>query len=189
MNVNGLREILLASVRHSFYNHFCSGEDVPTAAKSILALSRAGLRNMLVYSSTTTPATATSTASFVPLTLADPRGAADGVGGRLNGRRRRRERESSSAHTATRCGKRGGCGEGVQPSTMRVASAASGRDLCLRRLPSRSLPCASPPLAPSASDLPPPPPFAPSASDLPPPPPLACSAVRHLRCLPSPGTV
>ncbi|KAL2333525.1 hypothetical protein Fmac_014738 [Flemingia macrophylla] len=35
MNVNGLHEILLASVRHSFYNHFCSGEDAAAAAKSI----------------------------------------------------------------------------------------------------------------------------------------------------------
>ncbi|KAL2320971.1 hypothetical protein Fmac_029940 [Flemingia macrophylla] len=38
MNINGLREILLASVRHSFYNHFCSGEDAPAATKSIRAL-------------------------------------------------------------------------------------------------------------------------------------------------------
>ncbi|KAL2346796.1 hypothetical protein Fmac_000796 [Flemingia macrophylla] len=29
MNVNGLREILLASVRHFFYNHFCAGKDAP----------------------------------------------------------------------------------------------------------------------------------------------------------------
>ncbi|KAL2329735.1 hypothetical protein Fmac_017316 [Flemingia macrophylla] len=50
MNVNGLREILLASVRHSFYNHFCAGEDAPAAAKSIRALNSAGLRGMLVYS-------------------------------------------------------------------------------------------------------------------------------------------
>ncbi|KAL2333320.1 hypothetical protein Fmac_014533 [Flemingia macrophylla] len=50
MNINGLREILLASVRHSFYNHFCIGEDAPAATKRIRALSCAGLRDMLVYS-------------------------------------------------------------------------------------------------------------------------------------------
>ncbi|KAL2339825.1 hypothetical protein Fmac_007765 [Flemingia macrophylla] len=50
MNVNGLREILLASVRHSFYNHFCVGEDARAASKSIRALSRASLCGMLVYS-------------------------------------------------------------------------------------------------------------------------------------------
>ncbi|KAL2346101.1 hypothetical protein Fmac_000101 [Flemingia macrophylla] len=49
MNVNSLREILLASLCHSFYNHFCIGEDVAATAKSIRALSRTGLRDMLVY--------------------------------------------------------------------------------------------------------------------------------------------
>ncbi|KAL2324613.1 hypothetical protein Fmac_023671 [Flemingia macrophylla] len=49
MNVNHLREILLVPVRHSFYNHLCSGEDAPAATKSIRALSRTGLRGMLVY--------------------------------------------------------------------------------------------------------------------------------------------
>ncbi|KAL2335050.1 hypothetical protein Fmac_016263 [Flemingia macrophylla] len=50
MNINGLRKILLTSVRHSFYNHFCFGEDAAAAAKSIQALSRADLRGLLVYS-------------------------------------------------------------------------------------------------------------------------------------------
>ncbi|KAL2325045.1 hypothetical protein Fmac_024103 [Flemingia macrophylla] len=49
MNVNGLCQILLASICHSFYNHFCAGEDASTAAKSIRTLSCAGLRGMLIY--------------------------------------------------------------------------------------------------------------------------------------------
>ncbi|KAL2346398.1 hypothetical protein Fmac_000398 [Flemingia macrophylla] len=82
MNVNGLREIRLASVRHSFYNHFCSGEDAPAVAKSIRALSRADLRGMLVYSIEDAldnhACDRNFHASFAPLTLADPRGAAGG---------------------------------------------------------------------------------------------------------------
>ncbi|XP_020210060.1 proline dehydrogenase 2, mitochondrial [Cajanus cajan] len=49
MHVNGLRDIFLASIRHTFYHHFCAGEDAPTAASSIRALNHTGLRGMLVY--------------------------------------------------------------------------------------------------------------------------------------------
>jgi len=49
LQVPGLRELILASVRSTFYDHFCAGEDAPTAAYKIRALNHAGLRGMLVY--------------------------------------------------------------------------------------------------------------------------------------------
>ncbi|CAJ1836780.1 unnamed protein product [Sphenostylis stenocarpa] len=47
--VPGLHELILGTVRSTFYEHFCAGEDAPTAASSIHALNHAGLRGMLVY--------------------------------------------------------------------------------------------------------------------------------------------
>ncbi|KAL2339340.1 hypothetical protein Fmac_013786 [Flemingia macrophylla] len=145
MNVNGLREIFLASVRHSFYNHFCSGEDAPAAAKSIRALSRAGLRGMLVYS------------------------VEDALDNHACGRNfhgfLRTVDVSRSAWSSWRCGwqaewekekERERVISGTHSSTLRKTwltrrrGSALYHARCLRRLPSRSLPCAPPPLAISA---------------------------------------
>ncbi|TKY64986.1 Proline dehydrogenase 2 [Spatholobus suberectus] len=49
MHVHGLRDLLFAAIRGTFYDHFCAGEDAPTAAASIRTLNHAGLRGMLVY--------------------------------------------------------------------------------------------------------------------------------------------
>ncbi|KAK7295584.1 hypothetical protein RJT34_18494 [Clitoria ternatea] len=49
MHVDGLRHLILAAIRHSFYDTFCAGEDASTAGKSIRSLNEAGLRGMLVY--------------------------------------------------------------------------------------------------------------------------------------------
>ncbi|XP_057758038.1 proline dehydrogenase 2, mitochondrial-like [Arachis stenosperma] len=47
--VEGLKDVILAAIRNTFYGHFCAGEDAVTAGKSIRALNDAGLRGMLVY--------------------------------------------------------------------------------------------------------------------------------------------
>ncbi|TKY50083.1 Proline dehydrogenase 2 [Spatholobus suberectus] len=44
-----LRDLVMASTRKTFYEHFCAGEDAATAGRSIRALTDAGLRGMLVY--------------------------------------------------------------------------------------------------------------------------------------------
>ncbi|KAI9083367.1 hypothetical protein K1719_034581 [Acacia pycnantha] len=49
MEVDVLRNIILAAVRRTFFEHFCAGEDAVTAARSIKGLTDAGLRGMLVY--------------------------------------------------------------------------------------------------------------------------------------------
>ncbi|CAL0318775.1 unnamed protein product [Lupinus luteus] len=49
MEIEGVRDIILATIRGTFYDHFCAGEDVISAGKSIGSLNDAGLRGMLVY--------------------------------------------------------------------------------------------------------------------------------------------
>ena len=49
MHVHGIRDLILATVRNTFFDHFCAGEDAITTAASIRHLNRAGLRGMLVY--------------------------------------------------------------------------------------------------------------------------------------------
>jgi len=49
VHVPGIRELVFATVRSTFYDHFCAGEDAPAAASKIRALNHAGLRGMLVY--------------------------------------------------------------------------------------------------------------------------------------------
>ncbi|KAK7340767.1 hypothetical protein VNO77_21480 [Canavalia gladiata] len=49
MQVDGLRDLVLAAVRRTFYYHFCAGEDASSAGKTIGSLNEAGLRGMLVY--------------------------------------------------------------------------------------------------------------------------------------------
>ncbi|XP_061362084.1 proline dehydrogenase 2, mitochondrial-like [Gastrolobium bilobum] len=49
MEMDGLKDLVLAAIRHTFYDNFCAGEDAATAGKSIRSLNDAGLRGMLVY--------------------------------------------------------------------------------------------------------------------------------------------
>ncbi|MED6147141.1 fatty-acyl coenzyme A oxidase [Stylosanthes scabra] len=49
LEVEGLKDLVMAGIRKTFYGHFCAGEDAVTAGKSIRALNEAGLRGMLVY--------------------------------------------------------------------------------------------------------------------------------------------
>ncbi|KAE9604992.1 putative proline dehydrogenase [Lupinus albus] len=49
MEIEGVKDIILAAIRGTFYNHFCAGEDAITAGKSIGSLNDGGLRGMLVY--------------------------------------------------------------------------------------------------------------------------------------------
>ncbi|KAI4346779.1 hypothetical protein L6164_007647 [Bauhinia variegata] len=49
MEVDFLKRPVLASIKHTFYEHFCAGEDAVTAGESIRLLRQAGLRGMLVY--------------------------------------------------------------------------------------------------------------------------------------------
>lgn len=50
MEVNLLREIVVRTVRHTFYEHFCAGENVEEAVRCVLKMNEtAGLRGMLVY--------------------------------------------------------------------------------------------------------------------------------------------
>ncbi|KAE9615710.1 hypothetical protein Lal_00017113 [Lupinus albus] len=49
MEMDGIKDVILAAIRGTFYNHFCAGEDAVTAGQSIGSLKEAGLRGMLVY--------------------------------------------------------------------------------------------------------------------------------------------
>ncbi|KAK7273216.1 hypothetical protein RIF29_14265 [Crotalaria pallida] len=49
MEMEGLRDVINAAIRGTFYDQFCAGEDAVTAGKSIGSLNNAGLRGMLVY--------------------------------------------------------------------------------------------------------------------------------------------
>ncbi|KHN13795.1 Proline dehydrogenase 2, mitochondrial [Glycine soja] len=49
MQVPGLSDLILATVRNAFFDHFCAGEDATTTADSVRHLNKAGLRGMLVY--------------------------------------------------------------------------------------------------------------------------------------------
>ena len=49
MDVDLLKDLIFSIIRHTFYDHFCAGEDAATAGKSIRSLNDAGLRGMLVY--------------------------------------------------------------------------------------------------------------------------------------------
>ncbi|KAK6928006.1 Proline dehydrogenase domain [Dillenia turbinata] len=44
-----VREIVLETIRHTFFEHFCGGETVEEAKRNIEKLSDAGLRGMMVY--------------------------------------------------------------------------------------------------------------------------------------------
>lgn len=49
MHVNVIRGAVLGALRHTFYEHFCAGEDAAAAGESVRSLHRCGLRAMLDY--------------------------------------------------------------------------------------------------------------------------------------------
>ncbi|KAA8530518.1 hypothetical protein F0562_005227 [Nyssa sinensis] len=49
METPGLREVILGTVRHTFFEHFCAGENPEDACQTVLKLWDAGLRGMLNY--------------------------------------------------------------------------------------------------------------------------------------------
>lgn len=49
MDVGPVRGSVLRVVRHTFFEHFCAGEDAEEAARTVGKLNRAGLRGMLDY--------------------------------------------------------------------------------------------------------------------------------------------
>ena len=56
-----LREIVLGTIRHTFYEHFCAGQDVEEACWTARTIwNSAGLRGMLVYALEHTTDNATS---------------------------------------------------------------------------------------------------------------------------------
>ncbi|KAL5582028.1 hypothetical protein UlMin_014470 [Ulmus minor] len=49
METEVVKDIILGTIRHTFYEHFCAGEDTAAAGRSVMRLRDAGLRGMLVY--------------------------------------------------------------------------------------------------------------------------------------------
>ena len=49
MEIELIRNVILETIRHTFYEHFCAGEDTVAAGHSLMRLREAGLRGMLVY--------------------------------------------------------------------------------------------------------------------------------------------
>lgn len=49
MEMELVKSVVSETIRHTFYEHFCAGEDTAAAGRSILKLREAGLRGMLVY--------------------------------------------------------------------------------------------------------------------------------------------
>ncbi|GAY46235.1 proline dehydrogenase 1 [Citrus sinensis] len=49
MDIDLAREVVMCTVRHSFYEHFCAGENAPEATDCVRRVNDAGLRGMLVY--------------------------------------------------------------------------------------------------------------------------------------------
>lgn len=49
MEVEVIRDAVLGAVRHSFYQHFCAGEDYAALGNTVRRLNDAGLRSMLDY--------------------------------------------------------------------------------------------------------------------------------------------
>jgi proline dehydrogenase len=49
METELVKNVVMETIRHTFYEHFCAGEDTAAAGKTILKLREAGLRGMLVY--------------------------------------------------------------------------------------------------------------------------------------------
>lgn len=49
MDMDLAREVVMCTVRHSFYEHFCAGESAPEATDCVRRVNDAGLRGMLVY--------------------------------------------------------------------------------------------------------------------------------------------
>lgn len=47
---NIVRDLILSAVRHSFYEHFCAGEDTVEVANCVKKLNESGLRGMLDFS-------------------------------------------------------------------------------------------------------------------------------------------
>lgn len=46
---NILRAAMIKTVRHTFFEHFCAGEDVVEAGRCIKKVNESGLRGMLVF--------------------------------------------------------------------------------------------------------------------------------------------
>lgn len=46
----GTKQVILEAIRHTFYDHFCAGEDLEKAGRTVTRLWDAGLRGMLDYS-------------------------------------------------------------------------------------------------------------------------------------------
>lgn len=46
---NILRAAMMKTVRHTFFEHFCAGEDVVEAGRCIKKVNESGLRGMLVF--------------------------------------------------------------------------------------------------------------------------------------------
>ncbi|CAI9109963.1 OLC1v1009911C1 [Oldenlandia corymbosa var. corymbosa] len=44
-----IKQVILGAIKHTFYDHFCAGEDLEEAGRSITRLWEAGLRGMLDY--------------------------------------------------------------------------------------------------------------------------------------------
>ncbi|KAJ8751730.1 hypothetical protein K2173_025903 [Erythroxylum novogranatense] len=49
MEVGIMRDVVLAIIRRTFYEHFCGGEDIKQAGKCVMRLNKAGLRGMLDF--------------------------------------------------------------------------------------------------------------------------------------------
>ncbi|XP_062106388.1 proline dehydrogenase 2, mitochondrial-like [Humulus lupulus] len=49
METELVRNVVMETIRHTFFEHFCAGEDTAAAGQTILKLREAGLRGMLVY--------------------------------------------------------------------------------------------------------------------------------------------
>lgn len=49
MDVELFRDVVLGTVKHTFYRHFCAGEDDTSVAKTVRRLHDVGLRSMLDY--------------------------------------------------------------------------------------------------------------------------------------------
>ncbi|KAG6659065.1 hypothetical protein I3843_03G006500 [Carya illinoinensis] len=49
MDVDVVRGAILGAIRHTFYEHFCAGEDAVSAGRTVRRLDHAGLRAMLTY--------------------------------------------------------------------------------------------------------------------------------------------
>ena len=49
MDVELIREAILGTVKHTFYRHFCAGEDDAAVRKTVRRLHDVGLRSMLDY--------------------------------------------------------------------------------------------------------------------------------------------